>query len=149
LRERGGDIGLLAHHFLQRWAQELKKEVRGFTPEALQRLLMYEWPGNVRELSNVVERAVVLATTSMITAEGIVLGRPDTAVAVSSGLTTLREAREKFERKYLIQVLTTVKGNVSRAAELAGKDRAEFYRLLRKHTLLPTAFKGEHAAHQE
>jgi two-component system response regulator GlrR len=149
LRERGGDIGLLAQHFLQRWGQELKKEVRGFTPEALQRLLMYEWPGNVRELSNVVERAVVLATTSLITAEGIVLGRPDTTVAVSSGVTTLREAREKFERKYLIQVLTTVKGNVSRAAELAGKDRAEFYRLLRKHTLLPTSFKGEHATHQE
>jgi two-component system, NtrC family, response regulator GlrR len=142
LRERGGDIGLLAQHFLQRWGQEFKKEVRGFTPEALQRLVMYEWPGNVRELSNVVERAVVLATTALIPAEGIVLGRPDTPVAVSSGVTTLREAREKFERKYLIQVLTTVKGNVSRAAELAGKDRAEFYRLLRKHTLLPTAFKA-------
>ena len=149
LRERVGDIGLLAQHFLQRWARELKKEVRGFTPEALQRLLMYEWPGNVRELANVVERAVVLSTTALIPAEGIVLGRPDTAVAVASGVTTLREAREKFERKYLIQVLTTVKGNVSRAAELAGKDRAEFYRLLRKHTLLPTAFKGEQAAHQE
>jgi transcriptional regulator of acetoin/glycerol metabolism len=55
---------------------------------------------------------------------------------------TLRETREKFERKYLISVLTTVKGNVSWAAELAGKDQAEFYRLLRKHTLLPTAFKA-------
>jgi transcriptional regulator of acetoin/glycerol metabolism len=55
----------------------------------------------------------------------------------------LRETREKFERKYLISVLTTVKGNVSWAAELAGKDQAEFYRLLRKHTLLPTAFKAK------
>ena len=65
-----------------------------------------------------------------------------------SELSTLREAREKFERKYLIQVLTAVKGNVSRAAEMAGKDRAEFYRLLRKHALAPSAFKGEKVAEQ-
>ena len=149
LRERIGDIPLLAQHFLQRFAQELKKGVTGFTPEALQRMMVYEWPGNVRELANVVERSVVLTTTSQITPDLLVFGRTEVGVPASSGLATLREAREKFERKYLIQVLTTVKGNVSRAAELAGKDRAEFYRLLRKHALVPTSFKGEHASPQQ
>jgi two-component system response regulator GlrR len=55
----------------------------------------------------------------------------------------LKEAREQFERAYLVQVHTTVKGNVSRAAELAGKDRAEFYKLLRKYALDPGTFKGD------
>lgn len=149
LRERVGDIPLLVHHFLQRFAQDLKKDVSGFTPEALQRLMVYEWPGNVRELANVVERAVVLTPTSQITPDLLVFGRTEIGTSVSQGVETLREAREKFERKYLIQILTTVKGNVSRAAELAGKDRAEFYRLLRKHALVPAAFKGENRAQQE
>jgi len=149
LRERVGDIPLLAQHFLQRFAQDLKKGVSGFTSETLQRMMVYEWPGNVRELANVVERAVVLTPTSQITPDLLVFGRTEVGAPASSGVATLREAREKFERKYLIQVLTTVKGNVSRAAELAGKDRAEFYRLLRKHALAPTAFKGEHASPQE
>ena len=58
-------------------------------------------------------------------------------------LVPLREARERFEKGYLVQVLSKVKGNVSRAAELAGKDRAEFYRLLRKYAIDPGVFKGD------
>jgi len=150
LRERVGDIPLLAQHFLARFAQDLKKDVSGFTPEAVQRLLVYEWPGNVRELANVVERAVVLSPSAQITPDLLVLGRTEGGGAPApGGVAPLREAREKFERTYLIQVLTTVKGNVSRAAELAGKDRAEFYRLLRKHALAPTAFKGDRVSPQE
>jgi two-component system response regulator GlrR len=143
LRERPSDITPLAEHFLQRFASDLSKEVKGFTPEAMQRLMLYDWPGNVRELANVVERATVLSPTTLITPDMLLLGKTELQSTNQTELSTLREAREKFERKYLIQVLTTMKGNVSRAAELAGKDRAEFYRLLRKHALLPSSFKGE------
>lgn len=148
LRERPGDIAPLAYHFVQRFAHDLNKEVQGFTPEALQQLMLYDWPGNIRELANVIERATVLAPTSLITPDLLLLGKTELQSPHQSELSTLREAREKFERKYLIQVLTTVKGNVSRAAELAGKDRAEFYRLLRKHALAPSAFKSEKTVEQ-
>ncbi|MGH7965111.1 MAG: sigma-54 interaction domain-containing protein, partial [Candidatus Binatia bacterium] len=143
LRERTEDIPLLAYHFVQSFSREMNKEVRDFSPEALRRLMQYGWPGNVRELANVVERAVVLATNSMVTPDLLLLGKAEVEISQSGELTSLREAREKFEKGYLVQVLTTAKGNVSRAAELAGKDRAEFYKLLRKHTLDPGAFKGE------
>jgi two-component system response regulator GlrR len=148
LRERPADITPLAEHFLQRFAHDLNKDVKGFTPEALQRLMLYEWPGNVRELANVIERATVLSTTTLLTPDMLLLGKTELQSPSQTELSTLREAREKFERKYLIQVLTTMKGNVSRAAELAGKDRAEFYRLLRKHALLPSSFKGERVEEQ-
>lgn len=143
LRERPGDIVPLAHHFMQRFAQNLNKEVKGFTAEAMQRLMLYEWKGNVRELANVIERAVVLASTSMITPDLLLLGRPEVQSVQETEPSTLRAARERFERKYLIQVLTSMKGNVSRAAEASGKDRAEFYRLLRKHALVPSTFKSD------
>jgi two-component system response regulator GlrR len=148
LRERPSDIPPLAEHFLQRFAHDLNKEVTGFMPEALQRLMLYDWPGNVRELANVVERATVLSPTKLISPDILLLGKSELQSPTQGELATLREARERFERKYLIQVLTTMKGNVSRAAELAGKDRAEFYRLLRKYALLPSSFKGEHIGEQ-
>ncbi|MBI3300836.1 MAG: sigma-54-dependent Fis family transcriptional regulator [Deltaproteobacteria bacterium] len=129
LRERPEDIALLASHFLQHFSRETGKDVQGFAPYALQQLMLYDWPGNVRELANVVERAVVLATDCVITVDLLLLGKKEIPNA-RPDLVPLREAREKFEKAYLVQVLTTVKGNVSRAAEMAGKDRAEFYRLL-------------------
>ena len=144
LRERPEDIAVLASHFLQRFSREMDKDIQGFAPEALQRLMMYEWPGNVRELANAVERAVVLATNCVITVDLLFLGKKEPP-ASRAELVPLREAREKFEKSYLVQVLTMVKGNVSRAAELARKDRAEFYRLLRKHALDPGVFKSERA----
>jgi two-component system, NtrC family, response regulator GlrR len=144
LRERSEDIPLLAHHFLAKFSQDMGKEVQGFASEALQRLMLYDWPGNVRELANVIERAVVLATGETITADLLLLGHKEGQRSRGEGL-TLKEAREQFEKAYLVQVLTTMKGNVSRAAELAGKDRAEFYKLLRKYTLDPGTFKGEKA----
>ncbi|NOT53589.1 MAG: sigma-54-dependent Fis family transcriptional regulator [Deltaproteobacteria bacterium] len=143
LRDRPADIAPLAQHFLRRFAGTLNKEITGFTPEALHRLMLHEWRGNIRELTNVIERAVVLAPTSLITPDLLLLGPSEMHSAQPTELSTLKEAREQFERRYLIQVLTAMKGNVSRAAELSGKDRAEFYRLLRKHALVPSAFKSE------
>jgi two-component system, NtrC family, response regulator GlrR len=143
LRERPADIAPLAEYFLRRFAQDNNKDVQGFTPEALQRLMLYSWPGNVRELANIIERAVVLSPNSLITPDMLLLGKTEILSFRSPDLCTLREARERFERNYLIQVLSAVKGHVSRAASLAGKDRAEFYRLLRRHAIVPSAFKEE------
>jgi two-component system, NtrC family, response regulator GlrR len=140
LRERQEDVPLLAHHFLLRFAHAVEKRVKGFSPEAMQQLMMYNWPGNVRELANVVERAVVLATNDLITPDLILLGRQPTRLPKSE-LLLFKDARAAFERAYLVQVLTATRGNVSRAAELSGRHRAEFYKLLRKYGLDPSSFK--------
>jgi len=140
LRERQEDIPLLAHHFLQRFAQTVRKEVTGFSPAAMQQLMLYQWPGNVRELANVVERAVVLATDPLIAPDLLLLGRQATSPAKLEPM-LFKEARAVFERAYLMQVLTATRGNVSRAAELSGRHRAEFYKLLRKYELDPASFK--------
>ena len=143
LRERTEDIPLLASFFLQRFSQETGKVVPNLSPETLRQLMLYDWPGNVRELANVMERAVVLSANATITPELLLLGKRETvAVSERGKIEPLREAREKFDKSYLVQVLTASKGNVSRASELAAKDRAEFYRLLRKYALDPAVFKN-------
>jgi two-component system response regulator GlrR len=143
LRERPEDIPLLASFFLQRFTREMHKEVTGFSPETLRQLMLYDWPGNVRELANVMERAVVLSTSSTITPDLLLLGKRELIeVPDKDKIEPMREAREKFEKSYLVHVLTAARGNVSRASELAAKDRAEFYRLLRKYALDPNVFKN-------
>jgi two-component system response regulator GlrR len=141
LRERREDIAPLAIHFVQRLAQTMHKEVRGLTPAALQCLLQHDWPGNVRELSNVIERAVVLCADQLITPDLLLLGRQEGASFPAGHMRSLKEAREDFDRVYLTQVLTTTKGNVSRAAALSGKYRADFYKLLRKYLIDPGEFQ--------
>jgi two-component system response regulator GlrR len=140
LRERQEDIPLLAHHFLQRVSHATKKAIEGFSPEALQQLMLYSWPGNVRELANVIERAVVLTNDGLITSDLLLLGRQASPKAKPE-LQLFKEARAAFERGYLAQILTITRGNVSRAAELSGRHRAELYKLLRKYGLDPAAFK--------
>jgi two-component system response regulator GlrR len=143
LRERPEDIPLLASFFLQRFSREMRKEVTGFSPETLRQLMLYDWPGNVRELANVMERAVVLSTSPTITPDLLLLGKREfIEVNDKDKIEPMREAREKFEKSYLVRVLTAARGNVSRASEFAGKDRAEFYRLLRKYALDPNVFKN-------
>jgi two-component system response regulator GlrR len=140
LRERQEDIPLLAHHFLRQFGQAMRKGIEGFSPEAMQQLLLYHWPGNVRELANVVERAVVLTTHSLITADLLLMGRQP-SMSRRPDILPFREARAAFERAYLIQILTSTRGNVSRAADLSGRHRAELYKLLRKYDLEAGTFK--------
>ena len=140
LRERREDIPLLAHHFLQRFSWEMHKSIQDFAPEAMQYLMLHNWPGNIRELANVIQRAVVLAPNDLITPDLLLLGR-ETSRNPCHQLGSLKEAQEGSERAYLIRVLTATRGNVSQAAALAGRYRADFYKLLRKHALEPRAFK--------
>jgi two-component system, NtrC family, response regulator GlrR len=142
LRDRMEDAPLLAHHFLRLFSKDMNKKLTGFSPEAMQRLMLHRWPGNVRELANVVERAVALSTEGEITADRLLLGREEFSGSRLKML-PLNEAREEFERAYLFQILTATGGNVSRAASVAGRYRAEFYKLLRKYDLDPDSFRNE------
>ena len=152
LRERKDDIMPLLEHFLKKYGEHMKKDVKGLTPEALRKLMMHDWPGNVRELENTVEYAVAMTQSDTVTDDYILQGRSFTSERVTSsplelreepsaGLKPLKDARDAFERDYLIQVLSMTEGNVSQAAKLAGKYRADFYDLLKKHDLNAHEFK--------
>ncbi len=133
LRERRDDIPLLAQHFLKQSAQRMKKDIRGLLPDTMQKLMLYPWPGNVRELENMIEKAVIMSMQDMITADLIpVLTQSD-----EGPLKPLTEAKEEFERGYLKEILQLTGGNISRAAQIAGRYRADFYKLLRKYGLHP------------
>jgi two-component system response regulator GlrR len=139
LRDRRDDIPLLAQHFLQLSVKRSNKEVKGFTPAALHRLMIHPWPGNVRELENVVEKAVVMSRQDMLTPDLL----PAVSVSDESPLKPLTEAKEEFERTYLKTVLQLTSGNISRAAQFAGRYRADFYKMLRKYGLHPSTTKGK------
>jgi two-component system, NtrC family, response regulator GlrR len=141
LRERREDIPLLANHFFEHFKQAMKRNIQSISPEAMQRLMLHSWPGNVRELSNALERAVALASGMSITPSDLLLGHGEESHP-QTGVQSLTEARHAFERAYLTEILTTTKGNVTQAAEIAGRYRAEIYKLLRKHSLDPARFKN-------
>ncbi len=139
LRERKDDIPALVKHFINKIAPKMNKEVIGLTPGAMQKLLMHDWPGNVRELENTIEYAMTMTQSSMITQELIL----QTCGLFPEPLQSLKEAKASFERNYMINLLESTKGNVSKASELAGKYRADFYLLLKKHKLKPEDFKKD------
>jgi two-component system response regulator GlrR len=113
------------------------KVVNGFSPEAMQSLLTYAWPGNVRELENLIERTVVMSPQETITAEFLAL--PSQKGTTQPGtLQPLTEAKEAFERGYLKDLLGATQGNISRASQIAGRYRADFYKLLKKYGLHPS-----------
>ena len=138
LAERREDIPLLASHFLQQLADKYRKSVNGFAPEAMEALVTAPWPGNVRQLYNVVEQVCALTTTPLIPLSLVLraLRLP------SMEALTYADAKQRFERNYLIQLLKLTDGNVSDAARLADRNRTEFYRLLQKHELTPALFRS-------
>ena len=137
LRDRKEDIPLLAKHFLNKYLTLTNKTISGFSPSAIQKLLRHHWPGNVRELGNTVEAAVALATEDVIGDEMIL----QTHQIAEKGLKSLKEAKQEFERDYLIQLIEFARGNVTRAAKLAGKYRADLYDLLKKYNINPADFR--------
>lgn len=138
LRERKEDIGPIAGYFLNRLNQQMKKEIKGLTPEAMRKLMLHDWPGNVRELENSLEYAAVMTRGDVIDEEFVLQPRKS---STEQPLQPLKQARDAFERGYLIKLLQACKGNVSEAAELAGKYRTDFYNLLKKHELTPSDFR--------
>ncbi len=131
LRERGADIPLLAHDFMQRYAAAAGKPLEGFAPEALALLTGYRWPGNVRELEHAVERAVALARSAVILPEDL---PPEirTETARAPELPAPRMTLEEVKRWYVSAVLEETGGNKVRAADLLGIDRRTLYRILER-----------------
>ena len=137
LRERKEDIPLLAKFFFNKNMKKSEKKIKGFTPAALQKMMIYEWPGNVRELENAVEGAVAMTTQDIITEDLILKGRP----FEEEGLKSFKNAKSDFEKLYLVQLMELTLGNISKASELSGKYRADLYDLLRKYNLDPADFR--------
>lgn len=138
LEERREDIPLLAAHFVQLVAGKYGKPITGFAPEALEALATSAWPGNVRQLFNVVEQSCALTSTPLIP---LSLVQRALRVPTMEALTYV-EAKQRFERNYLVQLLKLTDGNVADAARIAERNRTEFYRLLQKYDLTPAMFRG-------
>ncbi len=137
LSERREDIPLLAQHFITQLAARNHKQITGFSPEALDVLVHASLPGNVRQLFNVVEQTVVLSVSPIISAALVQKALRDRPPELLS----FNEARSRFERDYLVQLLKIAQGNVSQAARMAQRNRTDFYKLLSRHDLDPAVFK--------
>ncbi|MFQ5628084.1 MAG: sigma 54-interacting transcriptional regulator [bacterium] len=116
LRERGQDIILLAHHFLDRFAQNSGREIAGFAQEALDSMLENDWPGNVREMENTIERAVLLSKSEYLTPEDLRLQRVENTESTSMKL-------RDFERRFVEKILHQYDGNVTETAKALGVSR--------------------------
>jgi len=138
LRDRIGDVPLLAREFLRRIALQNDKDVRGFTDGALDALNRYQWPGNVRELENVVLQAIVLSRTEWIDVDG--LPKRITADAnLAPPATTLADKLGGPERQILLDTLRLHGGNIKAAADALQISRTTFYAKLKKHGIDPEA----------
>jgi two-component system response regulator HydG len=136
LRARGGDVLLLAQHFLERSAAKAGRALTGIAPEAARLLLAYPWPGNVRELQNCIERAVALARYEQMTVadlpEKIQQHRPSYVVLASDDPSELISL-EEMERRYILRVMEAVAGNKTLAAQVLKMGRKTLYRKLERY----------------
>jgi len=129
LRERSGDSVLLANFYLQRFAADFGRPVRGFTPSAAAAINGYAWPGNVRELENRLKRAVVMTDGPFVSAADLGLAVPEEAIPSLD----IRNARALAERKVIDAALAQTGRNLSQTAKLLGVSRPTLYDLLREH----------------
>ncbi len=158
LRERRGDILPLAVHFLERETVQTGRGIKGFTRSAMDKLLAYPWHGNIRELENKVKQALILAPGEMIDEDDLMLEDPVAGPAqhrsapsgsaapasdLEAAMGSLTDARQQFERHYLIGILKRHRGNATSAAKEAGKHRSEFYYLLKKHGLTAADYRED------
>lgn len=145
LRERKGDVPLLISHFMNKFTQEVGKDLRGISPEAMQFLENYSYPGNVRELVNTIERAVVLAEGDIIQKENLELGDsaelctgfegfiPTNAEALKEMKRHIRDRSvESVEKAFVMSALKRSNWNISRAAEETGMLRPNFQTMLKR-----------------
>ena len=130
LRARNNDAVLLAEHFLRRFAAETGTPRKRLSGGAATKLKAYHWPGNVRELRNVIERLAILLRGDTIEAEDVQLGTRAAAPAEIAGDMTLKDARDAFEKQYILSRLRDFAGNVSRTADALGVERSNLYRKL-------------------
>jgi two-component system nitrogen regulation response regulator NtrX len=141
LRDRQGDIIRLAEHFVAEFAREYGRRPKAFSPEARDLLEAYHWPGNVRELRNTIERLMIMAPGDVVRPQdlaflelaGAPAGRP-----VPQAIGPLFEARDAWERGYIVAALSAHDGNISRTADALGLERSNLYKKMRALSIAPT-----------
>jgi two-component system nitrogen regulation response regulator NtrX len=146
LRDRKEDIPLLIEHFLQLFRRREGREEKHFSPDAVELMKNYDWPGNVRELKNIIERLIIMTPGANINVEdlppymanvdagrGAVPPRPGNVLECS----TLREAREEFEKEFILQKLEENNWNVSKTAEIIELERSNLYRKMKSYGIDP------------
>jgi two-component system, NtrC family, nitrogen regulation response regulator NtrX len=134
LRERKEDIPLFARHFLKELAATYGRRPREITDDAIEILMRYSWPGNVRELRNVIERIVIMnPTTTRFDRKHLppLVYRDGSRRVAKSEFSTLHQARDAYERDYILKKLDENHGNVSRTAEILGLERSHLYRKMK------------------
>jgi len=147
LRDRKCDIPILAKHFINIFCEKYKKDELHLSRDAAAYLLTYDFPGNIRELENAMQRAVALAAENIITPEhlpaSISSSLPITGEMkeLSTLTETKRRAAEQAEREFVTDCLRATTGRIRKAAKMAGVDASNFYKIMKKHKINPTAFK--------
>ena len=149
LRDRAEDIPLLAEHFMAELAREYGRRPKRFDAGAVTGLRSYRWPGNVRELRNVVERLMIMVPGDTITLADLSFldGTAGAIAPVTGVIAPLHEARDRFERDYILRALAAQQGNISRTAEALGVERSNLYRKMRAFGIAPARrVEGEEEA---
>ncbi len=141
LRERKEDIPLLANYFLKLYSKKMNKKIEKIDDGAMELLLKYSWPGNVRELENVIERAVVLADSPIVSKEFLPL-LPACEEITGPYQERKKRLLENFEREYFKELLQKHNGIISKLAKEAGIDRKNLYLKLKKWGINPQDFRG-------
>lgn len=139
LRERKEDIPLLATYFVTEFCKVLKKDIKGFTPAALQRMILYDWPGNIRELQNKIEHAVIMTNNTLITPDDLFKNTN----TLKNTFNSYKDAKERFEREYIENLLKVSSGSAIKASKFAGCSRDQIYKLIKKHKLNPENYKTD------
>jgi two-component system, NtrC family, nitrogen regulation response regulator NtrX len=140
LRDREADIPLLADHFMAELAREYGRRPKRLDPGAAAGLRGYRWPGNVRELHNVIERLMIMVPGNTIGPADLAFldgGTVTVAEPEGSPALSLHDARERFERDYILRALAAQQGNISRTADALGVERSNLYRKMRAFGIVP------------
>jgi two-component system nitrogen regulation response regulator NtrX len=158
LRERRPDVPLLARHFLAEISAEYGRRAKVISPEAMERLRAHGWPGNVRELRNIIERLVIMTAGDRIEVQhlpsallgGTSLAPAAAAPAALADFGSLAEARDDFEKRYILRKYQECGGNMSRTAEALGVERSNLYRKMKAFGILSARKRdGDPAAADE
>ena len=145
LRNRDNDIALLADHFMAEFAREYGRRPKRLDAGAATGLRSYRWPGNVRELRNVIERLMIMVPGDTISLSDLAFleGASSSPEAEGTPPLPLHDARERFERDYILRALAAQNGNISRTAEVLGVERSNLYRKMRAFGIVPARREEE------
>jgi two-component system, NtrC family, nitrogen regulation response regulator NtrX len=152
LRERVEDVPLLADHFMAMLAREYGRRPKTFDADAVRVLQRYPWPGNVRELRNVVERLMIMVPGDRVSSRDLLFLEQGSVVsAMQAGskpvaIAPLHDARDEFEKQYILRALAAQQGNMSRTAEVLGVERSNLYRKMRAFGIMPRRAEEEEGA---